>query len=135
MVITTRYLEDDLFEASNEMGASSRIDMRNKEIKKNLSPVEGLLGSLGTCIGGDVIDILRKRRKTVIGLTLVTNGTRRDHHPRAITAIWCKVVLESPDATVEELAKAAQLVVDKYCSVASSLKPSVDLSCEIIRPA
>lgn len=133
MIITTKFLEDDLFEAENETGQSTRYDMRNQDVKKNLSPVESLLGSLCTCIGGDVVEILKKRRKTVNGLTIVADGDRKETHPRAILGVDCKMILNSPDANMEEFTKAGELVLAKYCSVASSINSPVNLSFEIIR--
>lgn len=133
MQITTRFLEDDLFEATNVDGKSTRYDMRPKEEKVNLSPVESILGSLGTCLGGDIVEILKKRRKTVNNLTIVAEADRRENHPRALTGIKCKLILESPDAQMEEFKKAGELVLAKYCSVASSIIPDIELSFEIKR--
>jgi len=39
----------------------------------------------------------------------------------------------SPDATADEFAKVVALSVDKYCSVASSLKSSIRYTSEIRR--
>jgi len=129
--IDTRFLEEELFEATNEFGASSRFDSRKRPEKKYLSPVESLLGALATCIGIDVVSILKKKRKTVTGLTIKTEGVRRETHPRALTAIQCKFVLTSPDTTVEELSKITHLAKKNYCSVSDSLKPEVELLFEV----
>jgi putative redox protein len=43
--------------------------------------------------------------------------------------------LVSPDATEEEFAKVVALSVDKYCSVASSLKSEISYTSEVRRPA
>ena len=108
--------------------------MRSGEAKKNLSPVEGILGSVAACMGVDIAAILKKKRRTVSALTLVTDGTRREQHPRAIISIHCKVILESPDATPEELEKATRLAKENYCSVSATLKPEIELSFEVVKP-
>lgn len=131
MKIDTRYIEDSLFEATNEFGASSRFDSRKKPEKKYLSPVESLMGALATCIGIDVVSILKKKRKIVNGFLIETEAVRKEDHPRAVTSIQCKFILASPDTTVEELSKITHLAKKNYCSVSATLKPEVELLFEV----
>jgi putative redox protein len=78
--------------------------------------------------------MLRKRKKTVESFHIETEGKRREVPPRSFTAIHCKYVVVSPDVNEEELSKSAKLSLEKYCSVADSLKATITFSVEVVRP-
>ena len=129
-----RMVEDEVYDAVNENGNHLSIDMRSPELKKSLSPPEMLLAGLCACIAVDVVSILKKKRRSVIALITEADGTRRETHPRGFTHITTKFILTSPDTTEEELLKVSQLAMDKYCTVASTLKSELALEAEIISP-
>ena len=128
MKTVTRMIADEVYEAVNENGNAVMIDMRKVEERKSQSPTELLLSALAGCGAVDIVLMLKKRRKTVKGLVIETTGTRREEAPRYFTAIHCRYLLTSPDATEEELNKIAQLALEKYCSVATSLKSKITFS-------
>lgn len=130
----TRMIEDEVYVASNEYGHEVTIDMRGKDIKKYQSPVELLLSSLGACGAVDITIMLKKRKKTILEFITETEGTRRDEPPRSFTKLHCHYRVTSPDVTEEELLKIAKLSLEKYCSVADSLKATVTCSVEVVRP-
>jgi len=134
MKIIAHMVEDELYEAFNAHGNKVSIDMRKKPLKQGQSPVELLQSSLAACAAVDIVAMLKKRKKTVIGFTIEIESKRMEHAPRWLTDIHCKYILTSPDATALELEKAARLALEKYCSVASSLKSNITFSVEIIRP-
>ncbi|HPI81242.1 MAG TPA: OsmC family protein [Cyclobacteriaceae bacterium] len=130
----TRMVEDEVYVAQNELGHEVRIDMRKGELKKNQSPVELLLSAVGACGAMDIVLMLKKRRKTVIDFITETEGTRKEDHPRSFTKVHCHYKITSPDITEDELYKIAKLSLEKYCSVADSLKTEVTLSVEVVQP-
>lgn len=130
----TRMIEDEVYVSTNELGHEVTIDMRKAELKKNQSPVELLLSALGACGAVDITIMLKKRKKTIIEFITQTEGDRRDEHPKSFTKLHCHYKITSPDVTEEELEKIAKLSLDKYCSVADSLKTVVTLSVEVVRP-
>jgi putative redox protein len=128
MKTITRMLADEVYEAVNENGNKVIIDSRKVEERQSQSPTEVLLSALAACATVDIVLMLKKRKKTVKEMVIETTGTRRDDAPRFFTAIHCHFILTSPDATEEELSKTAQLALEKYCSVASSLKSRITSS-------
>lgn len=92
------------------------------------SPMETLLMAAAACSAMDVIPILQKRKKNVIGLVVNLDAIRAETHPRVFTRIEMDFHLVSNDATVEELSKAIELSHSKYCSVSVMLARS---GCEI----
>jgi putative redox protein len=133
MKITTRMLEDELYEASNASGHTVTIDMRKVELKVNQSPTELLLSALSGCGAVDIVVILKKRKKTIQDFVIETTGVRRDDAPRKFTEIHCKYSITSPDVTEEELRKIAALSLEKYCSVAATLNCKVTYGVEVIK--
>lgn len=134
MQIITRMIEDELYESSNQYGNKSVIDMREHGSKQNLSPVETVLGSLAACGAVDIVVMLKKRRKQILNFQIETVATRNPEAPRWLTAIQCKYIITSPDVTEDELNKVARLSLERYCSVAASLKSAITLSVQVIRP-
>jgi putative redox protein len=133
MKIVTKMIEDELFEASNTFGNKVAIDMRKPGEKIGQSPVELLLSSLSACGAVDIVAILKKRKKTILAFTIETEAKRRESPPRSVTHLHCKYLITSPDVTEDELSKVASLSIEKYCSVAASLKSTITYSVEVIR--
>jgi putative redox protein len=127
-------IEDEVYVSTNELGHDVTIDMRKAELKKNQSPVELLLSALGGCGAVDITIMLKKRKKTIIDFVTETVGERRSDHPKSFTNINCHYKITSPNITKEELEKVAKLSLEKYCSVADSLKAKVTFSVEVVRP-
>jgi putative redox protein len=134
MKIVTEMIEDELYTASTKDSRHVVIDMRAPDVKKNLSPTELLLSALAGCGAVDIVSMLKKRRKTIDKFTIETDGTRQENAPRWFTKIHCHYKITSTDVTEEEFHKTAKLALEKYCSVASSLKSDITFSVEVIRP-
>jgi putative redox protein len=134
MKIVTRMLEDEVFEARDEKDNSVTIDMRKGDAKTNLSPTQLLLSALAGCGAVDIVSMLKKRKKTIQSFVIETDGTRQDEAPRYFTKIHCQYIITSPDVTEEELTKVSALALEKYCSVASSIKSKITFSVEVRRP-
>lgn len=130
----TRMIEDEVYVSQNELGHEVHIDMRNPDLKAGQSPVELLLSAVGACGAVDITLMLKKRKKSIIEFITETEGTRREEHPKSFTKLHCHYKVTSPNVTEDELYKVAKLSLEKYCSVADSLKAEVTLSVEVIRP-
>ncbi len=134
MKIITHMLGDEVYEATNENGNTVTIDMRKKEEKKALSPMELVLSAVAGCGAVDIVSMLKKRKKTVTKFVIDAEADRMERPPRYFTKIHCKYIVTSPDVTEEELDKVSALALEKYCSVASSLKAQITYEVQVIRP-
>jgi putative redox protein len=121
----TKYTADSEFESVNESGNIVKMDMHPREQKNHHSPMELLLSAAAGCAAVDVVEILKKKRKTVKSLYVETEGIRREELPRKFTQVIMNFILDSPDTSIEELEKVVAMSVDKYCSVAASLTSEV----------
>lgn len=128
MKLTTRYVADYEFEAENESGNKLLIDMYPAEQKRDFSPMQLLLAATGSCAAVDIVQILKKKRKTVWDLEIKSEGTRRDEIPKKFTHINLHFILFSPDTKEEEFEKVVRMGVEKYCSVSASLDPSIQVN-------
>lgn len=133
MKITTRMVGDALFESSNESGNTVSIDMRKAPEKTGQSPVELLQSAVAACAGVEVAAMMKKRKRKVEALAIEVTSVRHDQMPRWLMEIHCKYILTSPDATASELTKVTRLAMEKYCSVAASLKAVFTFSVEVVR--
>lgn len=131
MKVVTHMVDDEVYETSNELGHKVRIDMRKIEDRQHQNPVEILLSSVSACGAVDITLMLKKRRKTITNFQIDTVGNRREETPKAFTKIHCHYIITSPDVTTDELSKVAQLALEKYCSVAASLKAEITFSVEV----
>ena len=129
----TRYISDYEYESSNSLGHKVKIDLKS-EGKVDQSPMELILSALSGCVAVEVALMIQKRRKTLTDFSIEAEGTRQDTTPKFYTDIHLNFILTSPDATEEELNKVTKLSLEKYCSVASSLKAEITYSTHIIRP-
>jgi putative redox protein len=94
--------------------------------KTSPSPMEALLAALGSCAGYDIVDILRKGRRTPRALSLRLVGERRQEVPRRFTRIAVLVRIGGP-VEVERAERAVRLAFDKYCSVRATLDPAMPI--------
>jgi putative redox protein len=134
MKVKTRMIDDERYESFNESGMAITIDMRADGMRAKQNPPELLLSALTACASVDIISILKKRKKGIDAFDIVTSGTRRSDYPRAFTDIHCEFIIQSHDVTEDELMKAAQLSIEKYCTVAASLKSNITWSAKVIEP-
>ncbi len=132
MAITTTHITDYVYNAQNDYGHSARIDMREGD-KEHLGPMELVLSALSGCVAVEVALMIKKRRKTLEAMEIRAEGDRNENPPRSYTAIRLLFIITSPDAEMEEVQKIITLSLEKYCSVADSLKAGITASCEIRR--
>lgn len=117
---------DDLFVGVSPSGHAQVLDT-NHERSSAATPVELLLIALGSCTAVDVISILRKKREQVTGYHVEVRGERRTEHPRAFTRMEVRHIVRGRKVSEKALAQAIELSETKYCSVAATLRPTVEI--------
>ena len=109
------------------------IDMYDGSEKSHQSPTELLLSALASCAAVDVVEILKKRKKSFSSFTVEAHGDRKEDHPRYFDHIDLHFKITSSNIKEEEVLKSAKMVVEKYCSVASTVdgKASIAVKASI----
>ena len=130
---TVRLVSDDLFVGITPSGHSITLDTdSNRSIAP--SPTELLLLAAGACTATDVASILTKKRQQVTAYVVEVSGVRRDDFPRKYTSMKVHHILTGRNLSRNAVAQAIELSDTKYCSVAATLRPGVEIqtSFEII---
>ncbi len=121
-----RFAGDDLFIGISPSGHAITLDTA-AERSSAPTPVELLLIALGSCTAVDVISILTKKRQHVTDYVVEVSGERREEHPRSFTSMKVHHVLTGSNISPKAVAQAIELSETKYCSVAATLRPTVEI--------
>jgi putative redox protein len=92
------------------------------------TPVEMLLVAVAGCTAVDVISILEKKRQDVTDYNVEITGERRDEHPRSFTKMHIHHIVHGRNVSEKALADAIELSDTKYCSVAATVRPTVEIT-------
>jgi putative redox protein len=95
-----------------------------------IKPSDGLLIALASCSAYDVVGIIEKRRLELERLEVSVEATQADEAPWAFQRIHLRFTAGAAGLTVEQLERAIDLSMNKYCSVRASLAPSVEVTYE-----
>jgi putative redox protein len=121
-----RFAGDELFIGTTPSGHSVTFDT-NSERSLAPSPVEILLVALGSCTAVDVIGILEKKRQKVTSYSVEVSGERRSDYPRKYTSMKVHHILKGRGISPKAVSQAIELSETKYCSVAATLRPTVEI--------
>jgi putative redox protein len=120
---------DHRFDAGRPDGPQVRIDA---SAETGPGPVDTLLIALGCCASADVVDILAKRRTPVESLGIEVQAERRAEYPRRVVKAHLVFRIEGDGIEREHAERAAELAVNKYCSVRDSLDPVIPVTWTIV---
>lgn len=121
-----RFAQDDFFIGTTPSGNSQLLDVDHDRASAP-TPVELLLIALGGCTGVDVVSVLKKKREDVTGYRVEVSGERRDEHPRNFTKMTLHHIIEGRNVNPAAVARAIELSETKYCSVAATFRPTVEI--------
>ena len=118
------------FDATDEAGVRMKMDNSAAGCGQGygVSPMQSLLMALGGCSGIDVVSILKKQRQTIEGFEMKIEGARQQG---VEPSLWenVKIVFElKGNIDMDKARRACQLSMDKYCSVAETLRKA---GCEL----
>jgi len=118
---------DDLFVAITPSGHAQVVETNSAQ-SRAATPMELLLVALGACTAVDVISILRKKREVVTDYRVEVRGARRAEYPRKYTRMEVRHVVRGRGVSERAVAQAIELSDTKYCSVAATLRPGVEIT-------
>lgn len=135
MEIRLKRLNEKLaFEALNEEGKSVLIDANPAIGGEGLGmrPMELLASALASCASIDVLLILQKKRIIPGHFEVKVVARRKETVPASFESIHLQFEIGENDPQ-EQVEKAVQLSVEKYCSVAASLANGIGVTYQIER--
>ena len=122
MTVEAQWREGFRFDLNTESGHQFTVDASTEVGGANAGarPTELLLAANATCMGMDVVSMLRKMRQEVRDYKLRITGLRADDHPRIFTHILIEHFIEG-EVEPAKLAHAIELSEEKYCTVSAML--------------
>ena len=95
-----------------------------------MRPMELLLNAVGACAAYDIVEMLKKRRLEIRDYKIELEGERADGTPKYYTHIHAKHLFDVPGLDQKTAERFVDLGMNKYCSVAASLK--AEISFEVV---
>jgi putative redox protein len=125
------------FEATDENGHTARMDAAEAIGGHNsgVRPMQTLLMGLGGCGGVDIVSILKKQKQDLKGFTMAITGEREQGKE---PSLWKLIHIQfqfTGNIDKDKAHKACSLSIDKYCSVAATLRAagcSIEWDLEIL---
>ncbi len=134
--INLQRVEGDFgFEATDANGHTVKMDTSDESggINFGFRPMQMLLAGLGGCSAIDIVMILKKQRQTIDDFAIKITGERE---PGKEPSLWAnaKIIFFLKGAIDKEKAyRACELSMNKYCSVAETLKRGgTELTWELV---
>ncbi len=126
---TVHHLVNKRFVGVTPEGQRVMID-GEKDVQTGMRPMELLLNAVGACAAYDIVEMLQKRRLDVQGYRIELSGERPDATPAPYTRIHAKHIFDVPGLDEKTATRFVDLGMNKYCSVAASLK--AEISFEVV---
>ncbi|HYE54020.1 MAG TPA: OsmC family protein [Chitinophagaceae bacterium] len=119
-----RIQEDFGFEARDQYGHTVRLDTSPETGGQQFGvrPMQMLLMGLGGCSGIDIVSILKKQRQAVEHFRMVIEGEREQGKEPSLWTNINMVFELKGDIDPAKARKACELSIEKYCSVAETLR-------------
>lgn len=129
--VTLRWVEGLLMVGTDSTGHSIVIGRspENKDSLIGMKASDLLLLAAAACSVYDVVEILTKQREPLQDLKVFCSGDQLPNPPYTFTKIHLHYQVKGA-VDEKKLARAIQLSEDKYCSVISTLRPSVPVSSD-----
>ncbi len=126
---TLDWTHDLCFTCTDPRGHLSTIDGNSTTAA---SPVTTLLFAAAACSGADVVSILEKKKVKLARCRIEISGERREEYPRRFTAISMVFHLAGEGLDRTKAERSVELSIQKYCSVVSSLDPTITVTTEVV---
>jgi putative redox protein len=123
-MIVTRINDGFAFNAVDEAHNSMRLDIPVDQggHGTGLRPMQTLLSALGACSGVDIVMILNKQKETIEFFEMIIEGQREEGKEPSLWKTVHIIFKFKGTMTQEKAQKACALSIDKYCSVAATLR-------------
>lgn len=95
-------------------------------------PSDLLLMGLASCAAHDVVAILERQRQNLAGLRVDVDGRQQADPPYAFTDIHLRFTLAGPELTPDKVERAIDLSINKYCSVAATVRGVASITYDFV---
>jgi len=116
--------QDYQFVTTDEAGQQITMDIPVDQggHGNGVRPMQALLSALGGCSAVDIVMILKKQKETIENFEMIIDGERQVGKEPALWETIHILFKLKGSMTQERAEKACTLSIDKYCSVAATLR-------------
>jgi putative redox protein len=116
--------QDYQFVTTDEAGQQITMDIPVDQggHGNGVRPMQALLSALGGCSAVDIVMILKKQKETIENFEMIIDGERQVGKEPALWETIHIVFKLKGTMSQERAEKACSLSMDKYCSVAATLR-------------
>jgi putative redox protein len=116
--------QDYQFVTTDEAGQQITMDIPVDQggHGNGVRPMQALLSALGGCSAVDIVMILKKQKETIENFEMIIDGERQVGKEPALWETIHIVFKLKGTMSQERAEKACTLSIDKYCSVAATLR-------------
>ncbi len=134
MQVTIKRIDDAYgFEAENETHKKITIDANAAlgGTNQGFTPMQLLLAAIGGCSGIDMVSILKKQKQDIKSFDIKVDAEREQgKKPSLFTNIHVGYFLAG-DIDADKAQRAADLSIEKYCSVAKILDKTANITYSV----
>jgi putative redox protein len=84
--------------------------------------------ALGGCTASDVVPILKKKRVPLEDFEVRLTANVREEHPQVFTDIHIEYIFYGEGIKPQDVERAIELSITKYCSASAMLRGSVNIT-------
>jgi putative redox protein len=128
------FLVDKRFVGLTPEGRQVLID-GTKVHPLGMGPMQLVLNAWGGCVAYDVVEMLKKRRVTVVSYRVELEGDRAEGVPAYYTHLRARHLIDAPGLDRRTFERFVELATTKYCSVGASLKAEQSFEVELLHEA
>jgi len=125
---TVRWITDRHFLGVDSEDHSVVLSGQKEAI--GVKPSQMLLIALASCSSVDVVEIMEKKRKPLTMLEVSATGEQDPDPPWPYRRIHLKYRLSGDGLTEKAVSQAISLSLDKYCSVAATVRGVAEITTE-----
>ena len=125
---TVKWVEGNQFVGIDSSKHSVVLSTTDEGI--GMKPSELLLVAVASCSAVDVVNILAKKRMTLIHFEISVSGEQDQDPPWTYRKIHLHYILAGANLTSVAVAQAIQLSEEKYCSVAATVKATAPITTD-----
>ena len=116
--------QDYQFVTTDEAGQTMTMDIPADQggHGNGVRPMQALLSALGGCSAVDIVMILKKQKESIEQFEMIIDGERQTGKEPALWETIHILFKLKGTMTKERAEKACSLSMDKYCSVAATLR-------------
>lgn len=96
------------------------------EARTGMRPMQLVLNAVGACAAIDIVEMIRKRKLELRSYRIELEGERAEGTPSYYTRIKARHIFDAPGLERNIAERFVDLGMNKYCSVASSLKAQME---------